>query len=331
MSSNNEYGYEMEALCHFGEMQKQGFVADKVVLLNSLSACARLGREIGGKCIHTLIMINIELEDDIEIRNALIDMYSKCGALLEARKMFEMTLKKDVVLWTSIISAYAQHGQTNHALRLFIQMKLEGTMTNSETLVNLLSGWIYEEIRGDYLALCVHIIESGFESDIIMGTALVSLFGRAGDLGNAVKAFNSISAQTSVSCNAMITVFGQHGQGHSALQLMGIMRIQGLMLDSVTLVGLLSACSHDGLINEASYLIKHMRVWEETMANLDHYNCIFDLLRRTGRLDVLNQLLVNIPFQPSFVSWMTFLARGCEYWDDMLQGTLISHAVELNN
>ena len=99
------------------------------ILKACLRACANESLIKEGRWIHDLI-IKYDMNSDVTIGSALVDMYSKCGRLYEAYALFIELSSHDVVSWGSIISGYAQHGQGLFALQLHETMHNEGFKSN---------------------------------------------------------------------------------------------------------------------------------------------------------------------------------------------------------
>ncbi|KAM7268975.1 hypothetical protein ACFE04_024472 [Oxalis oulophora] len=110
---------------------------DKVTFTVALSACAHLGALEMGKSIHAYICRKKQLDVDISLINALINMYTKCGEFETTVRMFHSTHNKDVATWTSMIVGYALNGQAKQALRLFEEMnKCNKNMSKTKVLPN---------------------------------------------------------------------------------------------------------------------------------------------------------------------------------------------------
>ncbi|GMJ00016.1 hypothetical protein like AT1G74400 [Hibiscus trionum] len=107
----------------FREMQMLNVEADQVMLTVAFSACADLGALEMGEWIHAYVRRKPELEADLSLNNALINMYAKCGEIQTARKLFDSLGEKDVTTWTSMIVGHALHGQASEALELFAEME----------------------------------------------------------------------------------------------------------------------------------------------------------------------------------------------------------------
>ncbi|XAR69426.1 hypothetical protein NMG60_11000997 [Bertholletia excelsa] len=127
-----------EAFLLFHEMEAQGIEPDQVTMLSVVSACAHLGALDQAKWVYTYVDKN-GFGKALPVQNALIDMYAKCGSLEEASEIFNRMSQKNVITWTSMITAFAMHGEASKALELFHRMRSEGNINpNSVTFVGVL-------------------------------------------------------------------------------------------------------------------------------------------------------------------------------------------------
>jgi pentatricopeptide repeat protein len=194
---NGEHEY---ALLTFRSMLREQIMVDRFSVTSILSACANLGILLLGQNIHAHIQ-KIGYTLDVHLGSSHIDMYAKCGSLNAAWMIFKQTNDPNVVLWTSMISACALHGQGREAIRLFELMIKEGIKPNEVTFVVVLNacshaGLIEEGCNIFSLMKEVYGIKPGSEHF----TCMVDLYGRAGRL-DETKEFihaNGISHLSSV-------------------------------------------------------------------------------------------------------------------------------------
>lgn len=126
-----------EALNLFKDMQEYGVSPDEITLLSVISACANIGSLDKARWIHSFVR-NHGFCKILPICNALIDMFSKCGSLALALNIFNAMPRKNVITWTSMIAAFAMHGDGRSALNLFGKMKSDGIEPNGVTFLGLL-------------------------------------------------------------------------------------------------------------------------------------------------------------------------------------------------
>ncbi|XP_058082933.1 putative pentatricopeptide repeat-containing protein At1g74400 [Magnolia sinica] len=123
ISAYVDNGRPNKALELFREMQMENVEPDGVTITIALSACADLGALDMGEWIHGYIGRKEGFKADLYLKNALINMYAKCGDIKTARRLFDKANQRDVMTWTSMIVGHAVHGQAAEALKLFAEMK----------------------------------------------------------------------------------------------------------------------------------------------------------------------------------------------------------------
>lgn len=173
------------ALQTFISMVREGIGVDGFTVTTIASMCANVGILTLGQQIHALIQ-KIGHEIDFHIGSALVDMYSKCGSLEDARMIFKQTISPNVVSWTSMISACALHGQGCEAIQLFELMIRVGIEPNEISFTVVLAacshaGLLEEGCKIFHLMKEVYRIKPGVEHF----TCMVDLYGRAGRLDEA--------------------------------------------------------------------------------------------------------------------------------------------------
>ena len=92
-----------------------------------------------------------------------------------------------------------------------------------------------------------YLERKGIAADGYVGNALVDMYAKCGNLKLARQVFNSMSIRDLTCWNAMLVGLSVHGQSLDALRLFDSMKIEP---DHVTFVGVLTACSHGGQVNE---------------------------------------------------------------------------------
>lgn len=127
-----------EAVELYLQMETCGIEPDAITFASILPACGDLSAVSLGRRIHEFIETK-GLRPNLSLENALVDMYARCGCLTEARKIFEGMKFRDVVSWTSLISAYGKSGQGRDGVALFSQMLESGLQPDSIAFVSILS------------------------------------------------------------------------------------------------------------------------------------------------------------------------------------------------
>uniref|UniRef100_A0A0A9G2P4 Pentatricopeptide repeat-containing protein n=1 Tax=Arundo donax TaxID=35708 RepID=A0A0A9G2P4_ARUDO len=138
-----------------------------------------------------------------------------------------------------------------------------------------------------------------------IGNALVDMYAKCGNLQLARQVFNSMSTKDLTCWNAMIVGLSVHGHSYDALELFNSMNIEP---DHVTFVGLLTACSHSGLVNAGIDYFNSMIEDYKILPNVKHYGCMIDMLCRYGKVHEAYQIIKDMPIKANSVLWKMVMA-----------------------
>ncbi|CAH9075550.1 unnamed protein product [Cuscuta epithymum] len=352
----NQHGFDVAALSMFYRMLRQSSLKpDKYTLASVLSACTNLEVIHIGKQIHTHIL-RTAFDTSGAVGNALVSMYSRCGAvstaqtILEqskisdlnviaftalldgyiklgdidpARKIFDSLKNRDVISWTAMIVGYVQNGFYNDALDLFRLMSQTGPEPNSYTLAAVLS--VCSNLASLNHGKQIHVaaLKSGEASSISVSNALITMYAKGGSLSCARSVFNLIllEKRETVSWTSMILAFAQHGFGEESIQLFEDMLVMGIRPDHITYVGVLSACIHVGLVAKGRQYFKMMSVVHSIEPTPSHYACMIDLFSRAGLLQEAQDFIEKMPLEPDAIAWGSLLA-SCKVHKNVELGKL---------
>ena len=192
ISGYAEKGFAKDAINLYKQMEEAGLKLDDGTVISILSACAVSGLLGLGERVHASIE-RTRFKCSIQVSNALIDMYAKCGNLDKALGIFHGMAKRDVVSWNAIIQRLAMHGYGEKALQLFSRMKGEGFVPDKVTFVGVLcacthAGFIDEGLR------YFHAMERdyGILPEVEHYGCMVDLLGRGGRLKEALRLVHSM-------------------------------------------------------------------------------------------------------------------------------------------
>lgn len=131
-------GWSTDAVDLFREMQTVGVRPDEITMVSVLSACTDLGTLELGKWVESYIDKE-GIQKTVELSNALIDMFSKCGDVEKALKLFRNMSGRTIVSWTSVIDGLAMHGRGMEAMSLFEEMIGTGVAPDDVAFIGLFS------------------------------------------------------------------------------------------------------------------------------------------------------------------------------------------------
>ncbi|KAL9178004.1 hypothetical protein ABFS82_01G096800 [Erythranthe guttata] len=317
-----KFGLDMNCVKMFGEMQHRGFESNSNSTVSAISSCARLREIRCGRSIHCHVVRNLMLQN-VSVANSLISMYGKCRSLTVAQRLFYNT-KPDIATWNSLISSYNDNGEYLDALNLFDKMISQGVKANTATLLSLLSACTHIASLENGRKIHNYIIEEGIKYEVSVATSLVDMYAKCGQIETAKEIFDSTEEKDVISWNVMISCYGMHGDGKSAIQVFEKMERcnERIFPNELTFLALLSACAHAGLVNEAESLFVRMKEYS-LVPSLKHYACMVDLYGKSGGLDKAEALILSMPFVPDGGIWGSLLT-ACKMHNNAEMGLKIA-------
>jgi pentatricopeptide repeat protein len=202
---------------------------DPVAVLN---ACAIAGAL---ESVHNKI-IESGCEFVVFVGSSLVDIYAKCGSMEDAWSVFNKMPAQNVVTWTAMILGHMQCGQGQKALGLFQEMKQEGVDPDSVTFVWVLKACASMVAIEEGRRVHQDMIQSGLESDVFVGSSLVNMYAKCGNMEDAWSVLNKMPSRNVVTWTVMIFRHVECGQGQKALGLFQEMKQEGVDANSVTSV-----------------------------------------------------------------------------------------------
>lgn len=313
----------VEALKIFKEMQYRGILSDNIGFSSAISACAGIQALNQGRQIHAQAYL-CGFSDDLSIGNALVNLYARCGRIEEAYVVFRKIDHKDKITWNGLISGFAQSGCYEQALEVFSQMNNVGVEVNSYTFGSAVSAAANMANIKQGNQIHAMIIKRGYDSETESSNVLITLYAKCGSIDDAKRKFLEMPAKNEISWNAMITGYSQHGYGVEAVNLFETMQQHGVMPNYVTFVGVLSACSHVGLVDEGLRYFESMSEKYGLVPKSEHYVCVVDLLGRAGLLSRAKEFIETMPIEPDAMVWRTLLS-ACRMHKNMKIGEIAAH------
>ncbi|XP_047967581.1 pentatricopeptide repeat-containing protein At5g66520-like [Salvia hispanica] len=345
-----------ECLALYKEMMASGVVPDCITLPFLLKECSKRFDGPTGRAVHVHI-VKFGYEGDVYVQNALINTYSECGGLEDARKVFDGMPNRDVVSWNSMIVGCLRNGEVDSALELFKGMEeRKNIITWNSVITGLAQGGRAKEaldvfhemqnsenvVRPDKITVAsalsacaslgaidhgkwVHsyLERSGIECDMVIGTALVDMYGKCGYVNRALEVFNGMRGKDFLAWTAMISVLALNGYGEEAFEVFEEMVAAGVRPNAVTFVGLLSACAHSGLVQKGRQCFDSMKRDYHIEPQVEHYACMIDILGRAGLFTEAQDVINSMPMRPDAFVWGALLG-ACQLHGNVRLGEKVA-------
>lgn len=311
-----------KALRLYMQMQGDGICADNRTFVFAIQACSILvsqsevegltgdlsrvaSLEIG-KALHALAQAD-GFTSDIFVATALLSMYGKCGALVEAEYVFHTLSNIDTVCWTAMITMFVEQGNGERAIRLYSQMQADHATVDDVALICILQAC---NDRG-CLEVCEKLhfdISSGGcdESSTIVAT-LIDAYANCGSMADAQAILDKCRNADIVVWNACIAGYAQQENTAASLQLFEKLKRAGIKPDEVTYLAILTACSRSRLVAEGLKHFESMTRDYGLHPGLKHYGIMVYLLGNGGEFDRIERMLATMPLQADLTIWLSLL------------------------
>ena len=306
-------GCAIDAFYLFDEMQDRGIEPNEITYVSVFKACSSISAIGLGMLVHAHMM-HSSVEQDLFLGNTLIDMYSNCGNLMDAYRVFDLMVDRGLVSWNAMINGCVNLGAFEDALRIFCQMQDNGIKPDISILVSVLKACSGLSALNEGMMVHSHFLECGFKFDEYVGSALIEIYSKCGSLKDASRLFATFpSKENLLMWSAIIDSYVLHNDCKSAFCYFEDMQLKGLKPDIVMFVSILSACSHAGLIDEANSVFNSMVNIYGVTPILEHYTCLADAFGRAGLLENANDILQSMPLLVDSIGWISLLTNCQTY------------------
>ncbi|XP_057532491.1 pentatricopeptide repeat-containing protein At4g21065 [Amaranthus tricolor] len=246
-------------------------------------------------------------ENLVFVQNGLVHMYATCEYPESAYKVFEKMSVRNLVTWNTVINGFALNGKPDQVLNFYKEMSFKGIEPDGFTLVSLLCACA--ELGALALGRRVHIymLKVGLIENLHAGNALLDFYAKCGRIEEAKYVFYEMKEKSVVSWTSLIVGLAVNGFGNEAIHLFNQMEGEKLAPTDITLVGVLYACSHCGMVEKGFHYFNKMKEKYGITPRIEHYGCMVDLLGRSRKVKEAYEFIKNMPMKPNVVIWRTLL------------------------
>ncbi|CAI0468778.1 unnamed protein product [Linum tenue] len=309
ISGYSQNGLGQEAISAFREMHSLGVKCNEFAFPSVFKACTLTNDFRLGKQVHGTVVVT-GFENDEFVLNSMVVLYAKCGEIADSTRIFDAIPRRTVVSWNALLNCYVQHGQGEEALKLYLEMQSQGIKPDAFVYSSLFNACASLSAYEQAKQVHVQVLKLGFIIDIFAGNSLVNSYAKCGSIDDAERAFREIPERSIVSWSAMIGGMAQHGHGRLALQMFNEMLKEGVAPNHITLVSVLCACNHAGLVTDAKRYFSSMEELFSVQPMEEHYACMIDILGRAGKLDEAMELVNTMPYEANAAVWGALLGAA---------------------
>ncbi|XP_024539452.1 pentatricopeptide repeat-containing protein At4g20770 [Selaginella moellendorffii] len=357
-----------DALEIFYRMSLQGERPDDLTFVSAIDSCGILRSLRDGKLLHEQTL-EAGLVHNTAVANTLITMYGKCQRLDSAWSVFADIPNPDVVSWTSIGTAFARNGYFDRSLELFQEMPVaknvvcwsaiitaaarcdrhsaafqlfqvmdqEGARPNTLIYLTLLQGSHSTSTIRAIHCTAEEDEELARDSNPAVMNAVLSAYGRYGDLARSWAVFSRMERRDPITWNSIATACAQSGDFDGAMRALERMpqweisswnigiaaiakggatasaisfsfriNLEGIKPDGATFIALIDSCASPNSLPDAKRIaswIGDSEFWSDPRLR----DATIDMFGRCDDLDTARAIFLENP--TSAAGWAKMVAN----------------------
>lgn len=300
------FSLDDEAFRFLREFVESGIRANGKTHVCVLNLCSRrLDYQLGIQ-VHACILKG-------KWRNLIVDsavmyFYAQCGDLSGVFRIFDKMSKRDVICWTTMITACSQHGHGEDAFEMFSRMLTEGFLPNEFTVCSVLKACGDEKAITFGRQLHGAVLKKIFKDDVFIGTSLVDMYAKCGEIVDSKKVFDGMRKRNTVTWTSIIAGYARNGLGEDSISLFRIMKRRKIFANNLTIVSILRACGSIGALSTGKEI--HAQILKNSIqSNIYVGSTLVWLYCKSGEYIYASKVLQQMPLR-DVVAW-TAMISGC--------------------
>ncbi|KAL0325095.1 UNVERIFIED_CONTAM: Pentatricopeptide repeat-containing protein, chloroplastic [Sesamum radiatum] len=273
-----------------------------------LKLCSRtcdydLGRQLHGYIVKSQVS-NVILDCTI------LHFYARCGDLDSAFEVFDRMKERDLIAWTTMITACSQNRRGQEAFVMLSEMLLGGLDPNEFTVCSVLNACGEEkELRFGKQLHCT-VAKKAYDLDVYVETSLVDMYAKCGQIEDARMLFDRMKRKNAITWNTILAGYARNGLGEEAIRLFRMMKRLKVSVNNLTMVSLLRACGLLRAISTGKEL--HAQIFRNFEPNnIFIGSALVWLYCKSGDYASASKVLQSLP-DKDVVSWTTMIS-GCAH------------------
>ncbi|KAE9610561.1 putative tetratricopeptide-like helical domain, DYW domain-containing protein [Lupinus albus] len=302
------HSHTLHSLRYFISMLRHPLLPNHRTLSSLFATAATISALPFAISLHSL-SLKLSLSHHPFVASSLLNFYLKCRLPCHARKVFDEIPQRDSVCYSAMIVGLTQNSRSVDALLVFSDMRCHGL----ESTVHSVSGALRAAAELAALEQCRmihgHAVVAGFDSNVVVGSALIDGYGKAGVVEDARQVFvENLQVMNIVSWNAMMAGYAQQGDYESTFELFDLMEGSGLVADKYSFLAIFTALYNAGMFLQIDRWLIRMKEDYGLEPTLEHYTCLVGAMARAGQLECAERIALTMPFEPDAAVWRALLS-----------------------
>ncbi|CAK7346707.1 unnamed protein product [Dovyalis caffra] len=248
-------------------------------------------------------------------RSKLLELYAlSLGNLSLAIFTFSQVCTPSTNDWNAIIRGFIQSPNPVNSFAWYKTMISKTRRVDALTCSFVLKACARVLARLESIQIHTHIVRKGLLADALLGTTLVDVYAKVGDIDSAEKVFDEMVKRDVASWNALIYGFAQGSKPTEALNLFKRMEIDGFKPNGVSVVGALSACAQLGALKEGEKI--HGYIKDERLdMSAQVCNVVMDMYAKCGFVDKAFLVFERMSCKKDIITWNTMIMAFAMHGD----------------
>ncbi|KAL6551875.1 hypothetical protein OROGR_008029 [Orobanche gracilis] len=308
-----------ESLRYFHLMRLNHGQIDENTLSTLLSACGSVDNLKWGRGIHGLL-VKLGFGSDICLSNTLLSMYFETRRHRDAEKLFHSIPEKDLISWNSMMAGYVLGGRFVDALKVFKELLSTGKPTNFVTFASALSACANAESLSGGIIVHALVIAYGLHRNMVVGNALVTMYGKCGITREAKKVFHNMPEKELVTWNSLIGGHAENEEVDNAIKSFNLMRESCVSPNYITLTNVLGSCCDPSILQKYGMPLHGHVLLTGFGSNEYVRNSLISMYAKCGDLNSSNSIFCALVDRTS-ATWSSMVAANAHngQWEEALK------------
>lgn len=278
---------------------------DSNTLAHIFQTYAKSKQLYNGKQLHAQL-ITSGYPSSTYVTNHILSLYSKCGHIEYAHKVFDEMPQRNLVSWTAMISAFSQNSEYAKAISMFCSMWVSGESANEFAFSSVIKACSFLKMVDVGRQVHCLALKVGLSYEMFVGSNLADMYSKCGSLVEACMVFEEMPVKDEVSWNSMIDGYAKNGCYEEALMAFRKMLDEDVSIDQHLLCSALCACGGGNVYNVGRCL--HTFVVKLGFElNVSVGNALMDMYCKIGDMDSGSRLLETDSRGTNIVSYTSLI------------------------